>query len=148
MSIKIEPLEQMHILDIAERMMERHALIAVAMKANPGYAAMLRAAGPAFAYVIDGVVMAVIGFVDFGPSERCYVWCTFAADSGRYFGALVRCVMRTMKAIPRRRYEAYVDPTFDAGKRLVNIAGFKYEGLMHKFEADGSDRELWALVGG
>lgn len=146
MSFSIEPLGKHHIDAISSRLMDRHALVAAAMKANDGFSKMLSDAGPAYAYLFEGVVMAVIGFIDFGPSKRCCIWCTFTADSGRHFAGLVRCIIRTMKSIPRRRYEAYIDPTFDAARRLVKMAGFKYEGLMRAFESDGTDRELWALV--
>jgi hypothetical protein len=147
MSIRVESLEQHHVEALAGRMMDRHGSIATAMLENKSYAAMMCAAGPCAAFLYDGVVVACAGLVDFTPSNRCFIWCAFANDCGFIFAPLILRMRAAMRMFPRRRYEAYIDPEFSNGKRLVKWAKFRYEGLMKSFEGDGADRELWALIG-
>lgn len=146
MNIKIEALEKRHVDAILPRMPDRHASVTRAMQNNANYAAMVREVGPAAAFVVDGVVMALAGLVDFTPTDRCIVWCAFATDAGKCFKQLYYCMMRTMRIFPRRRYEAHIDPEFINGKRLVKAAKFRYECTMDCFNSDGSPSELWALV--
>lgn len=146
MNIKMEQLTNAHVSAIAPRLMDRHGAIARAMSESPDYAGMMNAAGPCAAFIKDGRVLAIAGLVDFTPSNRCFIWCAFSRDCGRVFVPLIRTMRRAMAMFPRRRYEAYIDPDFSNGQRLVKWAKFKYEGLMESFEGDGSNRQLWALV--
>lgn len=146
MSISVEILHKRHIDEIAPRLMDRHNGVAQAMQDSTGYVRMVEKVGPVAAFMVDGVVMAVAGLIDYTPSNRCFIWLAFAKDSGKHFVALLKVMRRTMAKFPRRRYEAYIEPGFSAGKRLAKIAGFEYEGLMRAFEGDGTDREMWAKI--
>lgn len=146
MSIKVEILNDSHVDELAERMQKNQSDVARAMRDTPNYAAMMRAAGPCGAFLINGNVVAAAGLIDYEGTNRAVVWCAYAEDVKVPFIALHKYMIRKLNYFPRRRLEAYVDPAFKAAKRLVKAAGFEYEGLMKSFDAHGEDRELWALI--
>lgn len=146
MKLKVEPLESRHIEDILPRIHNPQSAMAQAMRENPHYAEMMRRAGPAGAFLVDGKTVAMAGVIDFDGTGRGVVWCGYAQDVLVPFVALHKFMMRCLAFYPRRRLEAYVAPGFRAGKRLVKAAGFQFEGVMRSFEADGSDMELWAII--
>ena len=148
MKIKAEPLTYEHVDDILPRIQERQQYLAVQIADNPLFANQVRAAGPAAAFVVNGQTVALAGLIDFPPTDRALVWCIFAADPIVPFWALLKKMLRCMRFYPRRRIEAAVDQEWKAARRLVSVAGFEREGIMRAYEADGSDRELWALISG
>lgn len=132
--------------DLARRVQATDSDVARAMIDNPRYAEMVNRAGPAAAFLIDGVVMAAAGLIDYPGSGRAVIWCVFADGIKGKFAGLYKKMCRSLAHFPRRRLEAHIDPEFAAARRLVMSAGFRLEGLMLAFSGDGNDRELWARV--
>lgn len=145
MSIKAEQLERWHVEAIRERLPEAYTGIANAML-NPGYAAMMRSVGPAFAFVKNETVLALAGLIDYTPTNRATIWCAYANDVKREFASLYIFMLRYLRMFPRRRLEAHISPEFPPSKRLVRLAGFKFEALKESFDGDGCDVEEWVLI--
>ena len=146
MNIEAQILEQRHIDALAPRLQAGQAGQMRSLIENRGYASLMRAAGPCAAFLIDGQVAACAGLIDYPGTGRCVIWALYAGDMRRFFSVLYRKMLLTLKFYPRRRYEAYIDPTWRNARRLASTLGFTCEGLMKSFEPDGSDRELWALI--
>lgn len=146
MKVDAQILEQWHLEDLLPRLQEGQQAFKVTLENVKTFGSLMRAAGPAAAFLIDGKVQAVAGLIDFHGTGRAVIWILFAEGNRRTFAALLQKMRRLMTFYPRRRYEAHVNPDWPQAKRLAKLGGFQFEGLMRGFEPDGSDRELWALV--
>lgn len=146
MKVKAEILEQWHLESLLPRLQAGQREAIPALRDIQGFGATMRTAGPCASFSVDGIVVACAGLIDFQGTGRAVLWILFADGQRRVFSALIQKMRTLMQFYPRRRYEAYIDPTWPQSRRLAKLCGFKFEGLMEGFEADGSDKELWALV--
>lgn len=144
--IRVEELTNVRCAKLAEKTQETQSGVAEAMINNPRYAEMIARVGPCASFTADGEVIAAAGLIDFVGSGRALIWCVFAANIGRHFAPLLKRMERMLANYPRRRLEAHIDPNFEASRRLVEISGFQYEGLMKSHSADGRDMQLWARI--
>lgn len=146
MKIEALVLEQKHLIDLVPKLQDRQFQQGVTMAADRNFTMVMRAAGPCAVFKTEGEVIGCAGLIDFPGTNRCVIWALFAANIRPHFRMLTRKMIALLNFYPRRRYEAYIDPHWPEAKRLVQMLGFQYEGLMKAFEADGADRELWGLV--
>jgi hypothetical protein len=146
MKVKAEILEQRHLDALIPRLQRRQRDVIPALRDVSAFGSVMRQAGPCAAFTANGDVIACAGLIDFPGTGRAVLWILFSDGITCLFAALIQKMRALMNFHPRRRYEAYIDPSWPQARRLAKIGGFDCEGLMKSFETDGSDRELWALV--
>lgn len=75
-------------------------------------------------------------------------WAITTTDiGGQSMLAVHRAVKRMLDVRTERRIEVEVDSNFDAGHRWIKmLGGFKWEGRMEKYTADGRDCDRYARV--
>jgi len=101
--------------------------------------------GHAFTALSEGQPVACAGLYEIWPG-RALAWTYLGENVGREFLAVHRAVRRHLEEAPWRRVEAYVESGFTNGHRWVGTLGFKFEGLLRGFMADGQDMALYARV--
>lgn len=93
----------------------------------------------AFTYFEDGRVSACGGFIDMGP--RTMVW--LYTGTMRNPTAFFRAARKVIREAGFRRIETVA--TTDFGHRLARLLGFTWEGVLHAYNEDGSDADLYAI---
>lgn len=102
-------------------------------------------AGPAITVLRDGVVLGCGGLVEMNQ-YRALVWALFSKTTPANFLAMHRASVKMIKTSKYKRIEAYVDPTFPAAIRWIEMLGFKMEQPFVPFHfPDGSGASSWAL---
>lgn len=86
----------------------------------------LDAAGPAWAAIADGEVIACAGLVPVWEG-RAYAWALLARGAGRHMLRLTRQIRSRLDAAGYRRVEMAVDSGFGAGCRWATLLGFRLE---------------------
>lgn len=101
----------------------------------------------AYTALIDGEPIAIAGLIELWPG-RAMAWSFLGEKAGPHMLALTRVIGRFLKMCEHARIEAYVDPTFEAGHRWMELLGFEREtpGAMRRFTPDGRDQTLYARV--
>lgn len=95
---------------------------------------------------VDGeAVLGCAGFVDKGDG-RAEGWALLGDESGRAMAAITRAVKRGIRSNPARRIEIVTACSFAPAGRWATMLGFRFEGRMRAWCADGSDAELWSMV--
>lgn len=97
----------------------------------------------AFAATKNGEVVCCFGALEMWEG-RALMWCLLSKNAGRHMVAIHRSAQDFLNRLPYQRIEAYIKVGFDAGKRWVEMFGFKYEGTMKSFFPDGSSALLYA----
>lgn len=111
----------------------------------PDYAAAVAAAGVAFSGVEGQTLVACAGLMYF-HKDRAVAWALMSQQAGGHFIKIVRAMRRYLDVCDSRRIEAQVACDFPAGRRLVTMLGFDFEGRMRGFFPDGRDADLFARV--
>lgn len=140
--MKRVPLEPRHLQ--ALRLQEAQAVLAPLLD-EPGYAATLIEAGPAFAGLADNFVVACAGVVRLS-AHRGHGWALIGQAAPRHFAGIHRAVAGFLDGLDLRRVETAVDSDFAAGHRWVRMLGFVREGRMRAYGLDGRDADLYARV--
>ncbi len=117
---------------------------------DPAYCQALMEPGLAFSAMNDdGRVIGCSGIIRM--KHRGYCWMLPAADlPPAAWTAVVRKSYYTIVAAHERgmrRLEAHVRTDFYPGMRLMNLLGFKSEGIAEAFGPDGSDHISYARIG-
>lgn len=95
---------------------------------------------------VDGeTVLGCAGFICKGDG-RVEAWSLLADESGRAMSAITRAVRRGLKACQARRIEIVTACSFAPAGRWATMLGFRFEGRMRAWCADGSDADLWSMV--
>jgi hypothetical protein len=114
---------------------------------KPEYGVALQKGGPCFTALDGDRVLGCAGVVKMWEG-RDQAWALLARDCGGHFIGIYRGIRRFLELHDTRRIEATVDARFDAGHRLMRLLGFKREGTMLAYLADGRDCDLYSLVRG
>lgn len=146
MRLTVETLEQHHLDELRVTVQPMQADFARTISNDPSFLEAMRICGPTRAFLNGAQVLGCAGLVVFPNTGRANLWCAYAADAGRDFLWIFKRGLRELLEQNWRRVEAYIDPSFSQAKRLAQLGGFEYEGMMRGFYSDGSDRELWARV--
>lgn len=99
------------------------------------------------AYGDDGGVVAALGGIPM--SDPAYFRCWAFLDSGASTRSIYRLhswVERLLRRADFRRLEITVQEQFDAGLVWPSRLGFEVEGTMRRYDAQGNDHYLLALV--
>lgn len=94
--------------------------------------------GPAASAVADGRIIACAGVAQIGFGMGT-LWAFLAANSGRHFIRLDRCVRRLLEVPKLRRIEASADASFAPACRWLELLGFSGEGVMRMYGPNGED---------
>lgn len=109
-------------------------------------AAWLESAGPAFTARQGDRVLICAGLIE-NRADYASGWAMIAADNGMAMRAITRAVQAVIDAAPYRRIDIAVRDGFAAGcKWAERLLGFRLEGQMRRWGADGSDYRLYARV--
>lgn len=109
------------------------------------YAASLKASGPCYTGMKGDKVVVCAG-ISIMWDNRAIGWVKMSKDAGRDLVFIHRAVQNIIDNAGMRRVEAYVDSTFEEGKRWVKMLGMSYEGTMKAFSPDGRDHDLYARI--
>lgn len=113
---------------------------------KPEYCKALENAGPAYTVMDDNSVVACGGLAE-QWSTRAIAWSLISENiSGLKFARLHKMVFRFLEVQDYPRIEMTVDHDFENGHRWAKLLGFKWEGLMKKYNPTGSDCDLYARV--
>lgn len=124
----VEPLTVEHVADLQGRVQPLQA--AAFQQATPSYFADLAKAGPAFAAIDGGRVVAIAGLSDMGGG-RAMAWCFLAGDLRRVMVALVRTIRRYLDGCEYGRVELVTAPGFPGAADFARTLGFRFESQMH-----------------
>ena len=113
--------------------------------ADPSYGESLAQAGPCYAAMADGAVIACAGLIPQWPG-RAVAWALVSSAAGPHFLGVHRAVKRALDVHPFRRIETGVVSDFDEGHRWAKMLGFVREGQMRAYTPDGRNCDLYALV--
>lgn len=103
---------------------------------SPEYAEWLRNAGPAFTVLTGEGVVAICGLAEEWEG-RAQCWALLSASVRPVMTGVTRAISRYFDMTPYRRIEAQTPEDFAEGKRWLHVLGFKAEGLMTNYYADG-----------
>ncbi len=138
---EVVPLEDWHLAELRLQATQRY----VAPMMTAEYGAALRKAGPAFAGIRDGKVLAAAGLIML-HAERASAWALLAEDSGKQFVAIFRAIRRFLDSQSIRRVDTWAFSEFEPARRWLRMLGFSPEGRMRSYCEDGSDAELYARI--
>lgn len=113
---------------------------------KPEYCKALESAGPAYT-VMDGCSVVACGGLAEQWATRATAWSLISEDvTGHKFARLHKMVLRFLASQDYPRIEMTVDHDFEQGHRWARLLGFRWEGLMKKYNPNGSDCDLYARV--
>lgn len=112
---------------------------------NPDYVRGLIGAGPSFAGVDKGEVLACAGILPQWPG-RAIAWALMGAGAGRQFTAIHKATKRFLEQQPTKRIETWVLSGFQQGHRWIQMLGFRWEGRMESFTPAGEAGDLYARI--
>lgn len=140
--IEFKP-EHLLVIDIQERQK------LIKQYATSAYGKLLKSAGPCYTVITeDGTVVGCGGLAKQWEG-RYLLWSILARQcAGSIFFKVNRIVSRflAIHSAEIQRIEVTVDADFPQARRWVESLGFNCEGLMKKFNPDGSDAYLFAKV--
>lgn len=93
----------------------------------------------------DGEVVGIAGIITMWEG-RGYAWALLSVNSGKKMVTICRAMKAVMNIYPGARIECMVDAEFEAGRKLMDVLGFEFEGRMKKATRDGGDAFLYAYV--
>ncbi len=109
----------------------------------------LKLTGWAYTALIDGKILGIGGAVVYWPGVA-EGWYCLSEEANNHKVSLVHCIKKVAaKAfgdLNLHRLQTTIRLDFTQAKRLIEHAGFKYEGTMKKYTEDGKDAYLYALV--
>lgn len=141
MTLQIRPFELEHFHDLAAR---GHMRPWQSMLSGDDWR-LLAARGEAWSGFVGDVCVGCAGIVDHGEG-RGEAWAMLPDDAGPHMAAITRAVMRGLRTTPLRRVQAITACTFAPGRKWAKMLGFRFEGTLRAYCADGSDAEIWARV--
>lgn len=141
--MRIEPLTLDHLQKI--ELQPEQACMAEHIRSEDYFKAVTSSILPCFAAVHEGVVLGCYGAI-WVWEGRCIVWVWLSRHAGKYMRRVHREAARYVDSLNVRRIEATVRSGFSEGIHWPLMLGFKHEGHMESFFADGSDAELFAKV--
>jgi hypothetical protein len=102
--------------------------------------------GHPLAVVLRGQVIAFAGLTLLWP-QRAVAWCFLSADFpiGAWVAA-TRAARRALDGVAIRRIEADIAEGFAPAGRWAQMLGFRHEGRMRAYWADGSDYHRWSRI--
>ena len=103
-------------------------------------------AGPAFALVDNNARVLGIAGVWVIENHRANAWAIIDGEIGPDYIHFHKAVNRFLDSAEYQRIEMAVEVNFKEAKRWAEMLGFKQEGLMHKYFANGNDAFLYARV--
>lgn len=74
------------------------------------------------------------------------LWSYLSPEAARYMIPITRFGFRLLAITSTRRIEATARVDFGAGCRWLAMLGFQQEGVMRRFDPDGSDHYLYSRV--
>ena len=114
--------------------------------ADHEYAKFLTEGGPHYSMMVDGRVLGCAGVCMITEEHRGVAWALVAKDIGRSFYSFHKSVLNFLEESNLVRIETAVQYDFHDGHRWAQLLGFKPEGVMKKYFADGQDAILYARV--
>lgn len=115
--------------------------------AQKQYGKSLEQGSESFTAIADGKVVGCAGLV-FQWEQRALAWALLSHDAGKHMISIVRKIDKYLNFRDVRRVEATAICGFKPGARLLEMLGFKYEGLAEKYTPDGEDVLMYAKVRG
>ena len=112
---------------------------------DKSYAPALKAGGPCFTAVKDGVILGCAGLTK-QWDNRAIAWALLSSNIDQNFVNIHRAALRYFDVTEFKRVEAFVDANFDAGHRWIKMLGFEREGYMRSFTPEGNDAVLYARI--
>ncbi len=108
-----------------------------------------RAAGPAYTLMVDDVPI-VSGGVILLDWRNGTAWSIPSPLVRKYkiasYRAIRWAVFDSIHVYRLKRVEALVDPSFEAGRRMVERMGFKDEGVKRNYGPNGEDFAIYAKI--
>ena len=104
--------------------------------------------GKAFTVIYEGKMIACVGIITIMEGVGL-AWALYPLDIGNYHidPKLAKDKLNElMEKYDFRRVQATVRAGFVAGKSYLRYMGFTSEGIMRKYEPDGTDSILYAIV--
>jgi hypothetical protein len=96
--------------------------------------------------VRDGEAIVLCGgILPAGPGYGV-LWAVLSATAGKHMLFLHRATRRFIDLERWRRLEASVEVGFPAGERWLQLLGFKHEGPLEAFGANGEDHVRYARI--
>lgn len=138
--MRVEPLTRAHIDAL---ILQPHQDLWRGKLSDEQVAALAQLGG--WTALTDGEVLGCAGILDKGEG-RAEAWALLSARSGVAMSAITRAVARALDAHPARRIEMVTACSFAPAARWAKMLGFRFEGQMSAWCADGSDAYLWARV--
>lgn len=106
----------------------------------------LAASGPTWNVRLNGRIVAVGGYTELWPG-RAALWAYLGGDCGPALPAMTRAVRQQVAAMQVEfpRIEVYAERNHKAGRRWLEILGFRKEGVMRRF-AHNADYIMYSKV--
>ena len=102
--------------------------------------------GPAVTFLVRETPVAIVGAYQVSPGVA-HVWAKVSKNVDRNFARIAMTMLEHfMTSESIRRVQMSVRADYERGKRFARFLGFKAEGLMQKYGADGSNYWLYAKV--
>lgn len=115
--------------------------------ADKSYGVSLERGSDSFTFVDDLKIIACCGIVT-QWENRAVAWALMSRDAGKCMRGIVRAIDNYLKLKRIRRVEAFTTCDFKPGVRMLQILGFRCEGMAEKYTPDGHDCYLFARLGG
>jgi hypothetical protein len=103
------------------------------------------AAQGAWSGLVDGRAIVCGGIIINGHGIG-QLWSFLSVHASVHMLPITRFGVRLLTLQSARRIEATTRCNFAAGCRWLSLLGFEVEGVMRKFDPDGSDHYLYARV--
>lgn len=116
-----------------------------ALMDDPSYAKSLEREGHSFSGFVGDKLIGCAGVIPLWQG-RSHAWAILAHDAGKHFISMHKGVSRFLDNHPANRVETTVAPAFGPAHRWMRALGFHWEGLMQKYNPDGSDMDLYARI--
>jgi len=111
------------------------------------YASTMISLGPAFS-LLDLCSERVLGIAGVWAieSHRAVAWAIIDGQIGSDYIHYHKAVCKFLDECEYKRIEMAVDTSIPQAKRWAEMLGFKLEGLMERYFANGSDGYLYARI--
>lgn len=99
--------------------------------------------------LIDGKIVGVGGVVQYWP-HVAEGWYCLSKEAAQYKTQMVKCIRKiteqAIKELDLHRIQSTIRVDFERAIKLAEFVGFKCEGKMAKYTADGFDAYIYAIV--
>lgn len=109
------------------------------------YGQALEAGSDAYTVIYDGNVLCCAGVAPVWEG-KAMAWVLMSKDAGVCMTRIVKAIRRYLALSEYKRIEAFTEADFTAGKRMLQMLGFRCEGFARCYTPDGRDCFLFGLV--